>query len=161
MRIAAALCALALTAMSASAHDYAIGPLKIMHPWARTTPNGAVVGAGFLKIKNDGAASDRLMGGTVEAASRLEIHETSADRGVTKMRELESGLEIRSGQTIELRPGGIHLMFKDLTRPLQNGERIKGTLTFEKAGKVEVEYLVQPVGAQEPAPPISHGEHSH
>ena len=72
------------------------------------------------------------------------------DQGVMRMRELKSGLEIKPGQTVELKPGSFHLMFVDLTRPLQKGDRIKGTLVFERAGKVDVDYAVEAIGAQPP-----------
>jgi copper(I)-binding protein len=81
------------------------------------------------------------------------------DGGVMKMRELSKGLEIRPGQTVELKPGGYHVMFLDLKSGLKEGQTVKGTLTFEKAGKVDVEFKVGPVGGGAPA--ASGGGHSH
>jgi copper(I)-binding protein len=65
-----------------------------------------------------------------------------------KMRKLEAGLEIKPGQTVELKPGGYHLMFTGLSQALQQGQSVKGTLQFEKAGSIEVEYRVEPIGAR-------------
>ena len=76
--------------------------------------------------------------------------------GVMRMRELKGGVEIKPGQTVELKPGSIHLMFVELTRPLQKGDRIKGTLVFERAGKVDVDYAVEAIGAQP-----THGQRGH
>jgi copper(I)-binding protein len=127
---------------------YKVGPLVIEAPWARATPGGAQVGGAYLKITNTGAEVDRLIGGSLPIATSVEVHEMSMTDGVMKMRKLEKGLEIKPGQTVELKPGGHHIMFMGLRESLKQGQPIKGTLVFEKAGSVEVEYLVAPIGAQ-------------
>jgi copper(I)-binding protein len=63
------------------------------------------------------------------------------------MRPLPAGLEIKPGQTVELKPGSYHLMFMQLKAPLEPGKSVKGTLVFEKAGTIEVEYTVEAIGA--------------
>ncbi|MSP46937.1 MAG: copper chaperone PCu(A)C [Xanthobacteraceae bacterium] len=136
----------ALATVSASAHEYKAGSLEIIHPWARATPKGATVAGGYLKIVNTGDAADRLVGGSTPAAGKFEIHEMSMDGGVMKMRPLPKGLEIKPGQTVELKPGSYHLMFVGLKEPFEQGKRVKGTLQFEKAGTVEVEYAVEAMG---------------
>ncbi len=78
---------------------------------------------------------------------------------VMKMRALEKGLEIKPGQTVELKPGGYHVMFLDLKSPLKEGESIKGTLVFEKAGTIEVEYKIESRGAS--GGQTGHGGHKH
>src|SRR5688572_28791206 len=90
-------------ASSAAAHEYNLGPLKIGHPWARATPKGATVAGGYLKITNTGTAPDRLVGGSAAFAGRSEIHEMSEEGGVMKMRHLPRGIEIRPGETVELK----------------------------------------------------------
>jgi copper(I)-binding protein len=140
-----ALVAFALT--SAFAHDYTVGSLKIDHPWARATPKGASVAGGYLKITNNGTTPDRLTGGTSEVAKKLEIHEMSMDGGVMKMRELTEGLAIPPGAIVELKPGSYHLMMTGIAKPFVKGERVKASLTFEKAGKVDVEFVIDAAGA--------------
>jgi len=132
----------------AAAHDYTVGPMKIDHPWARATPKGASVGGGYMNITNTGSAADRLVSGSTDISSRFEIHEMSMDGGVMKMRALPTGLEIKPGQTVELKPGGYHVMFVGLKGGLEQGQKVKATLEFEKAGKVEVNFLVEGLGAQ-------------
>ena len=66
------------------------------------------------------------------------------------MRPLAGGLEIKAGESVELKPGSFHVMFVGLKRPLEQGQKIKGTLEFQKAGKVQVSLDVQGVGAQGP-----------
>ena len=145
---------LVLTGSAAFAHDYKVGSIEIKHPWARATPKGAAVGGGYMTITNTGTTPDRLVGFSSPAAGKFEIHEMKMDDGVMKMRPLAGDLEIKPGQTVEFKPGGYHLMFMGLKQPFEQGKRIKGTLTFEKAGTVEVEYAVQAIGA--PAP-MDHG----
>ncbi len=135
---------------------YKLGSLTIEAPWARATPGGAKVAGGFMKITNAGKEPDRLIGGTVPFAGRFEVHEMAVEGGIMKMRQLSKGLEIKPGETVELKPGGYHVMFMDLTSGLKQGEAVKGTLVFEKAGKVDVEYKVGPIGGGAPA-----GGHSH
>lgn len=126
---------------------YKVGPLVIEAPWTRATPGGARVGGGYLKITNTGAETDRLIGGSLPVAASVEVHEMSMTDGVMKMRKLDRGLEIKPGQSVELKPGGYHIMFMGLREGLKPGQPIKGTLQFEKAGVVEVEYRVAPIGA--------------
>lgn len=133
------------------------GSLTIEAPWSRATPGGAKVAGGFMKITNHGTQADRLIGGTVPFAGRVEVHEMAMEGGVMRMRGLAKGLEIKPGATVELKPGGYHVMFMDLKQGLKEGESFKGTLVFERAGKVEVEFRVGPVGGG--APSGGHSRH--
>ena len=131
-----------------STSTFRAGSLVIEAPWSRATPGGARVGGGYMRIVNRGSEPDRLIGGTAAIAARVEVHESSTVGGVARMRPVEGGLPIRPGETVELKPGGLHAMLVDLTRPLKQGEVVKGTLVFEKAGTVEIEYRVGGIGAQ-------------
>ena len=135
-----------LIATSAQAQQYKVGPLVIDRPWTRATPKNAPVAGGYLKITNTGTMPDRLIGGSAEVAQKFEVHEMSMDGGVMRMRELKDGLEIPPGATVELRPGSYHIMMMNLSRPLAKGDRVKGSLTFEKAGKIDVEFTVEAMG---------------
>ena len=140
----------AVIASGAQAHDYKVGPIAIDHPWTRATPKNAPVAGGYLKITNTGTTPDRLTGGSTEVAKRFEVHEMSMEGGVMKMRELRDGLTIAPGATVELKPGSYHIMMMNLSRPLAKGEKVKGTLTFEKAGKVDIEFDVEAIGGNPP-----------
>ena len=131
---------------SAHAHDFKAGPLVVAHPWTRATPKSATVAGGYLKITNTGNTPDRLTGGSAEVARKFEVHEMNMDGGVMKMRELKNGLEIPAGATVELKPGSYHIMMMNLSRPLAKGDKVKGSLTFEKAGKVDIEFSVEAMG---------------
>ena len=136
-----------LLVLPAQAADVTAGSLKISAPWARATPKGASVGGGYMTITNTGTAPDRLIGGSTGVSSKFELHEMSMDKGVMKMRPLGNGLEIKPGQTVELKPGGYHVMFVGMKEQLKPGEHFKATLEFAKAGKVDVDFTVEGLGA--------------
>jgi len=148
--------ALACLGGHAQAHEYKAGALTITHPWLRAVP-GSKVGAGYLTITNAGSTPDRLTGGTLTGAARLEVHASSTEGGVSRMRPVEGGLEITPHQTVTLALGGYHLMLMDLNGSFVDGELVPGTLQFENAGPVPVEFEARPVGAP---PPASHS-HTH
>jgi uncharacterized protein YcnI len=149
----------AAAAKSAAAPSYKIGALVLEAPWIRATPGGAQVAGGYVKISNTGTEPDRLVGGTFPLAAAVEVHEMGMTDGVMKMRSLPNGLEIKPGASVDLKPGGYHLMFQKLQSPLKEGQAIKGTLVFEKAGPVEVEYKVMPIGSSGGG--VGGGGHSH
>jgi copper(I)-binding protein len=126
---------------------FKIGPITIETPWLRATPKGAQVAGGYMRITNTGSAPDRLVGGTLERAGGFEVHEMTMVGNVMQMRPLPDGLEIKPGQTVELAPGGFHVMGIALQGGFTEGQTIRGTLRFEKAGTINVEYAVRPIGA--------------
>jgi copper(I)-binding protein len=144
---------------AAGAHDYRIGSIHIDHPWATATPNGAKVGAGYLKITNEGTQPDRLIALTSPAARKVTLHGSVNENGVVKMRTLENGIEIKPGETVELKPEGAHVMFEDLRAPLLAAASVQATLVFEKAGSIDVDYTIEPMGTK--APPVAPGAHMH
>jgi len=123
--------------------------VSVDRPWSRATPPGAKVGAGFMQLRNAGAA-DRVVGASSPVAGRVEMHITVRDGDVMKMREVKS-FEVPAGGSFELKPGGAHLMLVDLRRPLKKGERVPLTLKLEKGGELKLELSVEEMGARQPA----------
>jgi copper(I)-binding protein len=148
MRISVHVLALLLAIMAPTAYaaEFHAGSLDISGPYSRATPQGASIAAGYLTIKNTGIAADRLIGGSSDAAAKFEVHEMSMDNGIMKMRPVQGGLEIKPGETVELKPQGLHIMFVGLKKPLKQGDHVKATLVFEKAGKVDVDFDVTGMG---------------
>jgi len=109
--------------------------VSVEKPWSRATPAGAKVGAGFMRLRNAGAA-DRVVGAASPVAGRVEMHITVRDGDVMRMREVTS-FEVPAGGSFELKPGGAHLMLVDLIRPLKKGEKVPLTLRLEKGGEQE------------------------
>ncbi len=130
-----------------SAKVYTIGDLVVSNPWARATPNGAKVAGGYVKITNNDHHAERLTSATFESSGAASIHEMKMDGDVMKMGEMASGIEIGPHATITLEPGKFHLMLTDLKAPLKEGDHVKGSLTFQNAGKLDVEFVVKGMGA--------------
>ena len=137
-----------LAVTTASAGEYKAGSLDISNPWSRATPKGASVAAGYMRIKNSGSTPDRLVSGSSDVASKLELHEMKMEHEVARMRPVKDGLEIKPGETVELKPGSFHAMFVGLKKPLSAGDHFKATLVFEKAGSVNVDYDVLAMGSE-------------
>lgn len=153
IRISALAMALALFPLAAPAFadEAKVGDIAVENAWARATPKGADTGAGYLVVRNTGATPDRLVGGSADFGA-VEIHQMKTENGVMQMRELKDGLNIPAHATIRLAPGGYHLMFTHMTKPLEKGGAVSATLNFEHAGSVKVDFPVQAVGAAAPGP---------
>jgi periplasmic copper chaperone A len=142
---------LAGLAMSASgvaqAHDYTLGTIKIDHPWARPTPAGTKVGAAYLSLQNGGNETDTLVSAASPIAGKTQIHATIQDGSVMKMRPVEGGVALAPGATVDFKPGGYHIMLLDLKKKLDQGQHVPLTLTFAKAGAIQVEVYVETPGS--------------
>ena len=158
LAVLAAAVAAVLHGREAAAVDFSVGSIQIGNPWTRATPKGADIAGAYMTLSNKGTAPDRLIGGTSAVAGRFEVHRMSVEDGVMKMRPVDGGLEVKPGETVELKPGSFHIMLMGLKQPLEKGQKVKGTLVFEKAGKVDIEYAVEALGAS--SPPGGHG-HGH
>lgn len=140
------LAALALfAAAEAQAQSSTLANIKIGHPWARPTPRGAKTGAVYLSLQNTGSEADNLVSVNSPAAGKTQIHKTSNERGVMKMRPAE-GVELAPGTTVEFKPGGYHIMLLDLKQTLVEGQTVPLTLTFAKAGTIQVDVRVEKTG---------------
>lgn len=152
---------LAVTTAAAAEHDHGamampaapvtLGDLEISNGFSRATLPNAPVGGGYITITNTGGEADRLVSAASPVADVAQIHQMKMDGDVMKMNELPEGVEIPAGSTVVLEPGGLHIMLMKLTQPLVDGTRIPLTLTFEKAGGVEVELSVGGPAAKGPA----------
>jgi periplasmic copper chaperone A len=137
----------AWSAMPVQAEDVTVGGLKISASWARATPKGASVGGGYMTITNTGTAPDRLIGGSTDVARSFEVHEMTMDGGVMKMRAVAGGIEIKPGQAVTFDPSGYHIMLVGLKEQLKQGDHFKATLQFAEAGKVDVDFTIEGIGA--------------
>lgn len=134
---------------TAIAHESSQNGVTAAHPWARATPGGTSASAAYLEIRTAAGMEDRLVGASSPAARRTEIHTHVHEGNVMRMRRVEA-LSIPAGESRVLKPSGDHIMLMDLVAPLKEGETVKITLQFERAGPIEVEATVEPVGAMGP-----------
>lgn len=126
--------------------------------WVRgTVPQQKATGA-FLQIQS--AQGGRLLSASSPAAGVVELHEMAMEGSTMRMRALPNGLELPAGKTVELRPGGVHVMLMDLKAPLKTGEQVALTLVVEgKDGKKETLAVTAPVKAL--AAPANAGQGGH
>jgi copper(I)-binding protein len=122
--------------------------IVVTDAWARASPPGAKVGAIFVTVENQGGTELRLVGATSPAAKSVMVHETVEENGVSTMRHAEP--VIAPGETLEMRPGAVHVMLMGLHAPLKEGDIVDVTLDFEKAGLVKAAAKVGPMGAEGP-----------
>ena len=120
--------------------DIKLGGLKIEDAKARATVPAQKMSGGFMKIENKGGA-DKLLAASSSVSKTMELHTMSMEGNVMKMREIKA-IEIPANGKVELKSGGLHLMFIDLKEQLKPGSTIKVKLKFEKAGEVEVPFKV-------------------
>lgn len=160
MQFRSALSALALATLctSAWAHDYTAGTVHIDHPYARATVPGQPSGAVYMTLENQGKTADRLLGAETPAARKTEIHTMSMDGNVMKMRQVD-GVELAPAAKITMAPGdGYHVMLLGLKQQLKAGQQLPLTLTFEKAGKVQMSVTVQAVKPKGPMGSMDHAK---
>lgn len=122
-----------------------LGDLELSGSFTRAMPPAAKAGGGFVTITNNGTESDRLVSAASGAANMVQLHEMRMENEVMVMREMKDGIEIPAGETVNLKPGGLHIMFMKVKKPFVEGEMVKVTLTFEKAGSVDIMLPVGPM----------------
>ena len=126
--------------------------ITLENVWTRATAPGQAVAGGFMTVVNAGSAEDRLLGASSPAAKEIQIHNTSMDDGVMRMRPMTDGVAIPAGSRVEFKPRALHLMLIGLQAPLAAGSTVPVTLEFARAGKVVATLRVEAVAAQPAAP---------
>jgi periplasmic copper chaperone A len=120
--------------------------IEIENPWTRATPPGAKTAAGYMTIRNKSSSPERLISAASPLAARVEPHVHLHDGDVMRMRPVE-GYALPAKGSLELKPGGAHLMFVDIKRPFKQGEKIPLTLRFQRAGEKKVVLDVRRIDA--------------
>jgi copper(I)-binding protein len=134
----------ALFATPVLAHELTVGDLQIIHPHIPQPAATAKAAGGFMAIVNNGTEPDRLIGVESDIAAKSEVHESKVDaNGVGTMEHVDF-IEIPPGDTVSLEHGGYHIMFMGLASQLTEGEMHKATLIFERTGRVEIEFQIDP-----------------
>jgi len=134
--------------MLAFASTWAAAPPKVEGAWVRSTVAGQSGTGAFMKI----TASEplQLVGVRSPVAGVADVHEMAMDGGVMRMRAIPK-LDLPAGKTVELSPGGYHLMLQDLKQPLASGSTVPLTLVLRDAKGVESKLELQlPVAVQAP-----------
>lgn len=129
------LCVLALSSIHINIHAQE-GDLVISNEWARPILIAGRPGGAYLQIENTGDHDDKLLSVTSTISPRIEIHEHTMTDGVMKMSKVEY-LEIKAKSSVELKPGGYHLMIFDTASKYEAGDQIDLTLNFESGNSIE------------------------
>jgi hypothetical protein len=130
------------SAMPTVGNEFQAGMLVIRNVWARPATQADGLSAVYMVIENTGDQPERLLHAHCDVAGTVELHETKMEGGVMKMQPVD-GIDIPAKGTVELKPGGLHIMFIGLTRDLNPGDEIEVELHFEKLGHVPVKAVVQ------------------
>ncbi len=136
----------------APAHAITVGTLTVTGPWTTATPPGAPTTGGYVTIANTGKEPDRLIAVSSPLAAIGMLHEMAMRNGIASMRMVRA-IDIPAGKTVTLAPTGLHVMFEALKQPLKVGDTLPVTLTFEKAGRIDLVLPVLAIGARGPAAP--------
>lgn len=150
-----------LLAMTTAA--WAQTTVKVEDAWVRGTVSTQKATGAFMRLTP--SANARLVEAQSPVAGVVEIHEMAMEKDVMKMRQIP-GLDLAAGRTMELKPGGYHVMLMDLKQPLKAGESVAITLVFEDAAKKrftqEIKAPVTALGGGNAPMPMQHGmEHKH
>jgi copper(I)-binding protein len=109
--------------------------VEVKDAWVRTSVPGQKATGAFMKITSKQGA--RLVGASTPVAGVAEVHEMKMEDNIMKMNAVAGGLELPAGKTVELKPGGYHVMLMDLKAALPKDSTIPLTLVFKDAKGVE------------------------
>ncbi|HJV60493.1 MAG TPA: copper chaperone PCu(A)C [Albitalea sp.] len=128
--------------------------IAIEGAYARATAPGQPAGGAFLQLDNHGSA-DRLVAASAPVSRSAELHVSRMEGDVMRMRQVDA-IDLPAGQSVQLAPGGTHIMLMGLKGPLTEGQHFPLTLRFEKAGEVTVDVTVRSAGSGTMAPGMKH-----
>jgi copper(I)-binding protein len=144
----AALSAAALIAMLASPANHALQAqdhaVTARDAWVREAPAGRAVTAGFMLLSNTGGAARSVVSAVCDAAATTELHEMRRNGASMEMAPVPS-IALPPGQTVTLRPGGLHLMLFGLKHPLVAGDTVRVTLTLDDGTRLALRAPVRPM----------------
>ena len=137
--------ALMAFATSIQAQDAKVGAIKIENAYVRATAPGQPAAGAFMKIENSGSA-DQLVSASSPAAGEVQLHQMSMEGNVMKMGQVKD-IAVPANGSVDLKPGGYHIMLMNIKAPLKAGDTVPVKLKFAKAGEVEVKLPVNAVGS--------------
>ena len=167
MRFLRGLTAMVIVAVAANvatladAHEHKQGPLTVVHPWSRATAPSQKAGSVYLRIENTSDQPDRLVGVESELADVTSLHTIIRDGDVIKMRPVKGGIAVPANGHVLLAPGGVHVMLIGLREQLIKETTIPLILVFERAGRIEIEAVVDSAGARGPRTADADGGQDH
>ena len=119
--------------------------IEIADAWGRPSPSVATAGAFFMKITNNGAEDDALIGATSPACGAVELHESYMnDQGAMAMQPVPGGkIAVRAGDSAVLEQGGLHVMCINKLEDFTEGAELERTLQLENAGDMTLDVEIR------------------
>jgi copper(I)-binding protein len=142
---AAALC----IATAAQAHSHKLKNLEIVHPWCIETKDAGGAVSVFMTIKNAGGKPDKLLRASTASAGKAELRAAGVAPG--KEGDAIASVAVASHGAVDLKRDGPHVLLTGMKKALSPYDSFMMTLVFERAGKVEVEVMVEEASILEPA----------
>jgi copper(I)-binding protein len=144
------LLAVAFAPTPVFAHSHKTKRLEIVHPWTHeTTDPGTVNVPVYMTLKNTSRSADRLVGASTVLAEKVELIGLQAD-GSSEFPVAMASMALDAGRSLQLTPAGPRLLLLGVKKPLTAYDSFKMTLVFEKAGRIEVEVMVEEATGIEP-----------
>ncbi|HSO84788.1 copper chaperone PCu(A)C [Thiocapsa sp.] len=116
--------------------------VSIGDPYARAVPPGQANSAVFMSLENQTGENQALVGAESVVSEVVELHTHVEEDGMMRMRRIEK-IEIPAGETVTLKPGGLHVMLIGLKQPLEPGDTVDLALTFEDGSRIPVQAPVR------------------
>ena len=145
------LSVLALMAVSSSAW----AEIHASQAWSRFTAPSVPTGVVFMQLHNPGKQADALISASSPVAKKVEIHNHINDKGVMRMRQVEK-VDVAAGQTVNLQPGGYHVMLMGLKKPLKLNDTFPVTLKYQSGRTQKITATVNNGSGMQT---MNHGEH--
>lgn len=155
-----ALLPILATALPATAAEPAAGTVTIADPYVRAVPPGQPNSAAFMTLTNSGAGDRAVVAAASPAANVVELHTHRMEDGMMQMRRIER-IDLPAGASVELKPGGLHVMLIDLTGPLTPGAEVPLTLTLDDGTSLALTAPVRMITTGSAAGPGHQGHQGH
>ena len=138
------------TGSPATSKSKSLNPVSVKNPWIRLRPPGMKVTGGFIRLINPNDVSDKLLSAASDICEATELHQMIHENNIMKMKKVDS-IELPASGTLDLKPGGYHLMFINLKSPLKADQKVRVKLTFEKSGSRSVIFQVKNTMMKKPS----------
>jgi copper(I)-binding protein len=142
---------LLLPCLALTPDTHADDSLKARSAWARASLTGASNGIAYATLVNEGSAPARVVGGSTPVAAHVEFHLHAVNGGMMTMQQVDA-IEVKPGETVVLKPGGLHVMLVGLKQRLKQGESFPLTLKLADGPSISVEVKVLAPAAMDPTP---------
>jgi len=136
--------ALALVLVASAAAEGIADKITVQDPYVRAVPPVVKTSAAFMQLQNSDAVERILVGASTPASATVELHTHTLDDGVMRMRQVPN-IRLPANETVSLKPGGLHIMLFDLHAPLNVGDQVPITLTFDDGSNKEISAEVRSV----------------